>query len=328
MGYTTTEELVQWAEKELGHDLSGASSQRSAILDHLDRAHKLVCAGGGFLNFDEAGKQLSADRVFAFARSKQPAIINLSAAITTGNVTATQGSTTITFGAAPGGSNSVANWFIRVNDQDEVYRISAHTAAATTATLDGAFVGANVSAGTLKLWCLQYDIGLGTILRLIGPFRAQGSDNGDTISVYDKEEMLDNWPLDDIDTAYPEACSVIKESSGTISLQFNSAPDNLSRVEYDYVATPSTLVVSPAVDPILPKQFRLLLAELAVYHMMLRNDDTRAAQHLVNARNYFAELCDYNDKLNMGGDDDYGRIKVSGLEKFKGIDTVKGFEES
>lgn len=54
--------------------------------------------------------------------------------ITTGTLTATTNSTTITFTSAP--SASVAGYYIQTSNSNDWYKISAHTAAATTATLE------------------------------------------------------------------------------------------------------------------------------------------------------------------------------------------------
>lgn len=76
--------------------------------------------------------------------------LQLPAKITTGTVSATSGSTSITFSSAP--AASVANYKIIFSGHAEVYTISAHTAAATAATLNIAFIGDTDSALTYKLW--------------------------------------------------------------------------------------------------------------------------------------------------------------------------------
>lgn len=76
--------------------------------------------------------------------------LQLPAKITTGTVTATSASTSITFSSAP--AASVANYKIMFAGHAEVYTISAHTAAATAATLNIAFIGDTSSTLTYKLW--------------------------------------------------------------------------------------------------------------------------------------------------------------------------------
>ncbi len=67
-----------------------------------------------------------------------------------GTVTVTPDSTTITFSTAPAASKT--NHLFAVDSHNEIYRITAHTAGATTATIEAAYTGSAVSAGTFKIW--------------------------------------------------------------------------------------------------------------------------------------------------------------------------------
>lgn len=70
--------------------------------------------------------------------------------ITTGTVTTTKDSTTVTFSSAP--SVSVAGYYFKTEAHPEIIKIASHTAASTTATLEKAWPLAAVSAGGFKLW--------------------------------------------------------------------------------------------------------------------------------------------------------------------------------
>lgn len=69
---------------------------------------------------------------------------------TTGTISVTNGSTSITFSSAP--SASVAGYQIKFAGFQEVYTISAHTGASTSATLSVAFLGTTNSAVNYILW--------------------------------------------------------------------------------------------------------------------------------------------------------------------------------
>jgi len=306
MAFSTTTELAQYVEKELGHNLSGstASSQRTDIVSHLDRAHKLVLAGGGFLNYDEKGYRKNQDVVFSFARATNPKIINTVAPIDTGfTVDATLSSTTITFSSDPNSGVSVQGYHIVISGG--IYRISSHTAASTTATLDAAFVDTTVTGANFSLFKLQYTVGSSDVLRLLSPARTiQGK-----LDLLDKDELLDRYPLNEVSKAFPCHAAIINESSGTFTFQLSSYPDDIERLEFDYVAIPTTLDTT-STDPILPAQHRLVLAELACYYMLMRNDDSRAAQHLAIARQMFQALVDWNSQNTGGADSDFGRVRI------------------
>jgi len=74
------------------------------------------------------------------------------AKITTGTVTTTVSSTTITFSSAP--AASVAGYYFKTTGDPTIYKISAHTAASTTATLDTAWQDSTTDGSGLgyKLW--------------------------------------------------------------------------------------------------------------------------------------------------------------------------------
>lgn len=313
MAYETTSELAVFVERELGHSVSGASSQRSDIVSQLDRAHKIVLGGGGILNYDEKGQKLREEQLFAFARATNPKIVNTVAFIDSAdgssNVTATQGSNSISFGSDPNGGVSVQGYHIRINGGDEVYRITAHTAAATTATLDAAFVDSNVAAQEFEIFKLQYTVGSDDILRLLSPIRVHSGDRSqDVIDLVEPQEMFERYPLSEVDMSFPSMAAVLNEDDGTYTIQLCSPPENIERMEFDYVAIPTELDTS-TVDPIIPARYRICLAHLACYFLMVRNDDNRAPYHIATARQLFGEMVDWNKGILSSGDRDYGRVR-------------------
>lgn len=75
--------------------------------------------------------------------------------ITTGTVSISAGGTALTFSSAP--TVSVANRYIQLSSSDDWYKISAHTASDTAATLETAYVGTiALSGGTYKVRKLLY----------------------------------------------------------------------------------------------------------------------------------------------------------------------------
>jgi hypothetical protein len=72
------------------------------------------------------------------------------AKITTGTVTIAADSTTVTFSSAP--SVDLDNYWFKVSGYPEVIKISAHTAASSTATLASAWRRGAVTAASYTLW--------------------------------------------------------------------------------------------------------------------------------------------------------------------------------
>jgi hypothetical protein len=326
MAFETTTQLAQLVEKELGHTTTTASSQRDDIVDHLDYANKVVHGGGGVLNFDEKGNRKRDEVVFTWAMSENPKVVNLVAPVETGfTVAATKGSTTITFDSDPYGGVTVADWFIRIGSTQEVYRIASHTAAATNATLDAAYVGDTETAADFKLFDIKFDVGSSDILLPVGPFKIYSASRSRShIPIVDKEEMLGNYPLYDIYKAFPREAALIYETGGTLTFQLSHYPEDVERLELDYVGIPSTLETSTPTNPVLPAQYRRVLAHLATHYIMIRNDDDRANKHLQMARDIFDELVDHNSNLLSKGDTAFGRvIPESGQDEYPKVIKVE-----
>lgn len=70
--------------------------------------------------------------------------------IASGTVAVTPSSATITFSTAP--SISLTGYFFAIDNYNEIYTISSHTAASTTATLSSTFTGTLSSAADYKVW--------------------------------------------------------------------------------------------------------------------------------------------------------------------------------
>jgi len=96
-----------------------------------------------------------------------------------GTVTATEDSTTITFSTAP--TTSKTNHYINISASLEVYRITAHTANSTTATIEVAYTEVTTTSSAYKMWnpvidlptdCREVDVVWTDFLN--EPLRAEG----------------------------------------------------------------------------------------------------------------------------------------------------------
>lgn len=321
MAFITTLQLAQLSEKELGHDTSSGSTQRADIVSWLDYGHKMVLAGGDFLNVNADGRPKREDVVFKFARSLVPKSIILRPSITTANVTATRSSSAITFDAPPDSTNSISGFFIRIQNEPELYYITAHTANATSATIGGGYVGAaNVTSGTCEIIPLQYNIGSSDVLRLVSPIMCFSDEINmeQEISIVDKDEMYSAYPPSQCFAGFPELACLLKESDGTYTIQVSSYPLDLALVNVDYIPIPSTLDTT-SVNPVIPIQFRPLLSYLACYFMAVRNNDNRSEQFLKNAQNIFRDLVQWDQNNIDSADRWYSKVLISGFRRQKVI---------
>lgn len=76
--------------------------------------------------------------------------LGLNAYISTGTVTVTEGSTSITFSSAP--TTSVKDYIFFTNGYEEIYEISTHTSNSTSAVLKSPYKGTSSTTATYKLF--------------------------------------------------------------------------------------------------------------------------------------------------------------------------------
>lgn len=152
--FRTTADLMDLALTNAGEVTNGNSPYEADLLNKLNRVHFSLIAGGTIALGPDSTVEI--DEVWPWAISRRPMIIELQPKITTGTISTTLGSEAITFSSGP--SVSVAGWYLKIDGQEGVYRVASHTAAATSAELDGAWPLASVSGGSFTLYKIDYDL--------------------------------------------------------------------------------------------------------------------------------------------------------------------------
>ncbi len=110
-------------------------------------------------------------------------IIQTTTQITTGTVSINAAATALTFSSAP--AASMTGRFIQFSRADDWYEITAHTAGATTATIDPAYLGTtNLSGGTYIVRRVFYTVA-STIETIVGV--AKHEDPNNLVSVTKKQ---------------------------------------------------------------------------------------------------------------------------------------------
>ncbi len=224
------------------------------------------------------------NRYLALASSRswnwtiKDAVIQTATEITTGTVTATLASTSITFSNAP--TPSVAAWFIQFSDSEDWYQIATHTAATTSAVLSNAYLGTTSSTLTYKLRKVYYALpsDLSKILNL--------KQTRDDITLkYLSARIVDNLVPDKTRTGKPAFYTISGlDSSRQYRAEFYPVADVAMNINLRYYSTVTELSSDSDV-PLIPAAFHdfLVWDTLATYGFMFM-DDTRisAAKALAN----------------------------------------------
>ncbi len=296
--YSTVDDLKADALRRAGERTDGTSAYDTTAVTYLNAVLLGLLTGGPFGPADEKGIVLPVVD-WTWSRKSPPGVFNTSAYVTTGTVTATKGSTTITFSSAP--AASVAGYRIRINSLSPVPRISAHTAGVATATLDAAWTEDTQTTVTYRLFKHEYALA-SDFLRFVRqpvipvyPYK---------LSVVEEDQLEDRYPLATIEAGTPTQAALI----GNSTLRLNKYTENPLRVEYNYIYVPDDLVEGDT--PALPRHHRRILAVGAACLIAFDKNDDKAPPLLREMQGILrAMLQEHTHKMARGADG-YGRIKA------------------
>ncbi len=303
--YRTTADLLDAVLKRCGEMTDGSSSYEADALEYLNTAYRAVLAGGS-----EFGIEVGEPWIWATAAT--PQMLTLKAPYETGTVTLTNASTTGAFSSAP--SVSLAGWYLKVESVSDWYQISAHSALATSFTLDQAFIGSTV---TDVFKAVKTDYALGTaVCRLVAPMQvyrdhsgAEGQPERGQVYEIDLNTMLRKYPRMLMTAGVPDKYAVISQgTTDLVSVRFNSYPLEDCRVEVPYLPVAADLTDSSLSIPLIPFGFREVLVYGAAYYLMLDKADNRAETELGLTRAKLQALVSHGRKsLSLAGGS-YGRL--------------------
>lgn len=284
-----TSEIVDDVLFRCGEPTDGSSDFDQAALDYVNRAYRAIWTGGG-----EYVKDMN--EPWLWLKKDPPGVLVLNPVITAGSVTATQGSATITFSAPP--VASVAGRFFKANEQSDIFRVLTHTAGAANATIDSVYTGTGGTGLSYKLMQLEYTLAA-DVLRVISPMRVQSTSLIQSTSTYEIEgcdlNALDrDYPLAYIVGGTPDRFSPVTEQKVRFNRYGGLDSTTFVRVEYDYLMKPADLTNSPAEEPLVPLEFRQVLADLALFIMFTTKSDARAETIGPQAKAGVAAMGNYN----------------------------------
>lgn len=268
-GYQLTSDLLEDVLFRAGEPSGGTSDFAAQTLRYLNRAQTAIALGGA--EFDNT---LQED--WWWLRKSPPGVLTLDPVYTTGTITVTNGSPTVTFSVAPVASK--ATWLLSVGEHPDIFRVSTHTAGALSATLDSPYTGPSLAGQPFRLMHVEYDVA-SDLMRIVSPLRvnrAQGLSMS-TIPVFSDLTAFTQWEAAPQSTAGGVADSAVMVDENTIRFnRYGSTEANdYVRVEYDYLVRPPLLTNAPNEEPVVPLQWRRLVADGALFFLYMDKNDNR-----------------------------------------------------
>ena len=223
-----------------GEPIDGTSDYATAVIEYLNRAYLDMCNGGG--SFDP---EVNED--WWWLKKDPPGVIILAPSIELGSVSVTNNSASITFSSAP--PISVAGYFFKVSTHPDVFRVSAHTAASATATLDSVYTGATSATATFKLFKTEYTLAA-DVLRITAPMRIYSNSMAEVDGV-ELSALERDHPISFVESGTPNQFAMVTESKVRFN-RYGEVNDTTKfiRVEYDYVQLPTDLTNSGSETPL------------------------------------------------------------------------------
>lgn len=258
--FTTTNDLITDVLFRAFEQTDGSSQYADAALRYLNRAYRSLWTGGG-----EFLPGLPTNWWWMRAQGQ----ILLQPPYETGTVTLTQGSDVASLSTAP--SYSIQGWHLWIEGGNAVYKITEHAASDVGLVLDTEYVGEDDTAAGFTAAQLDYDLP-SNCLKIIDPMTVH-SDPGAEVHEVDMAEMWRQYPPIMVTSAStPVLYAPVDENT----IRFNSYVDVLNRLDYFYLAQPDDLTTDPSSAPLLPLNYRHVLADMACFFVMTDKEEQRA----------------------------------------------------
>lgn len=331
--YSTSQDLIRDIAFRAGEPSSSTDiatgDYYDAIIRYLNRAYQGIWRGGGELLPDLAEQ-------WYWLKSYNSGVLTLLPVFDTGTVQVTNNNTAITFSGVPtrsGGNISLLGYHFRTDEHPDVFLISAHTSGVATATLDSVYTGDDDTAATFRAFKVVYTLA-SDVLDLTGPMRAYQGGAAGRIEKLTESALVDAWPLEQAQAGVPLNYAFVgadtATASGVTHVQFShyggTTDTELMRIEYPYLYKPADLADDTA-EPILPREYRKVLADWALFFVLQDKEDSRAADVLTIASQGLRQMAKENRRSGVRQGDRariYPRLGQRGARKGP-LRTEQGF---
>ena len=261
-------------------------------IEYLNRVYKMLCTGVS---------EFLPEYVEDWWWLRDEGVLLLEPAYTTGTVTVTQGSDAIVFDPAP--AISLVDRRLKASDQPDIPLIATHIALDANAQLDQIWTG---ESGTFDFKAMKTDYALDVAVQaLMSPiviFR-----HPQKIVGMAPERMDIEFPLSELDVGAPHAFALLNESNVRFS-HGGSDQGFPFRLEYRYRKHVADLTDSTMSIPLVPPQYRHLLADMALTYVLIDKNDDRSNAVALGARTGIAAMIKDNRRRGVKVDSNMGHL--------------------
>lgn len=268
MPYITGQDLKREVLQAGGEALSG-SKWDTRVMGFINRSYRSLCAGVS---------EFLPERIEKWWWLRDSAILTILPVIELGTVSVVEGSASITFTNGP--ALDVDGYRFKVDTHPDWFKIAAHTAAGTSATLDSVYTGPTDTAALFKLMKVEYALD-SAVDDVIAPML--GYRNNHRIEGLSPERMDDLWPPSSLQAGAPTHFAL--EGKQLVRFNRGGRDDGTSmRIEYRYRPVVTDLTDSSGSIPLVPEEYRAVIADMATAQILREKNDSRDQSYAVSAQ--------------------------------------------
>lgn len=285
-----TNDIKKYILFKAGEKTDGTSDFDDKAIEYINAAYRKIWSGGG--EFDE---DINEDWLWLRTRST----LTLQPSITTGTVSVVNNSTTATLSTSQ--ATDVTGYYFKIDEDEDIFRISSHTAATAGLTLDSVYTGSTNATANYTLFKLDYTFA-SDMIDILSPMTVNRSNDNDG-----KIEgvTLDKLPLDIAIPGIPSMFAYVDDTT----IRFNKySSTDLIRVDYWYKKRPADLTDSSSEEPEIPLRHRHVIGNVALWDLLQDMNDDRAEATGLSAKNALLSMSRENQsRIAMSGGR-YGQI--------------------
>lgn len=295
--YRYSSELIDSILDRAGEPTDGTSDFETEALQYLNRAYRGLWEGG-----QELGADVS--ELWWWMRSSTESNLTL-LPMQSGTATCTNNNTAVTLGATV--TPSMVGYKIRFGLNLDTYTVSAHTAGTSAVTLDGVYTAATGST-SWKAWKIDYALDT-SLLTLTAPFRIYRESIVE-IKEMTEQEMQQRHPLFNLDWGYPTHFCFLGQQTVRFNAGGGQNATDYIRVDYSFQSIPADLTDSASEEPLVPLQYRHVLADWGTGMILADKDDDRAAFFIQAAQAGARAMSkEHRRRILFGASRDFARIR-------------------
>lgn len=273
-------DLIKGALALVGELTDGTSQYQALAETFLNEVYLAVLSGGSEFEIDVG-------EPWIWARNPVPKSLILQPVYENGTVSLVQGNTLGTFSVPPSSSlGSFENRYIKINDRTSYYLITAHTAGASSFTLERSYIEATGATLAFQAIPVHYNLGSG-ILRLVEPLRVYGNTRGNAYCATDSgkifgiglNKLREEFPIQFIREGVPNRFASQRRNEDEWWIEVNAFPDEPTKVDFDVIEIPTALFDSEESIPIIPREYRNVLKYGTSHFLAVKKEQFEKAQY-------------------------------------------------